>query len=112
MVEMILVLLGGFALGLQLLAAYLAYKIYKFNRLSGWWLIVLSAFELEALRRVIQVISDIQLTEIPAGLLLDRTMLFAVSLFLNIGLMSMLYNFQNFDFLEKKVSEKVKKMKK
>jgi hypothetical protein len=110
--DIVLVILGGVALVFQLVAAYLAFKIYKFNRLSGWWLILLSAFELEALRRFILVIQDIQLSYVPPSLMLDRTILFAVSLFLNIGLLSMLHSFQSFDFLEKKVSEKAKKLKK
>jgi hypothetical protein len=108
MVNFLLLLLGVFSLVFQISAAYLAFKIYKFNRLSEWWLILLSAFELEAMRRFLVVVANMSVEAVSLMLVIDMTILFAVSLFTNIGLYSMLKNFENFDFIEKKSSEAAK----
>ena len=112
MAEILLVVIAAFSLILQLSAAYLAYKIYKFNRLSPLWLIMLSAFELEVLRRMVIVFADLTAPTIPITAIFSHTLMFAISLFLNIGLFGMMKNFETFEFVEKNVQNKSKKFQK
>ena len=112
MVNFVLVLLGGFSLVLLISATILAYKIYKFNRLSPWWLVLLSAFELEVLRQMLGIFTEINLDAVSFEVLVSRVLLFVISLLLNIGLWSMLKNFEKFEFIKEKVGKKAREFKK
>ncbi|MBT4870913.1 MAG: hypothetical protein HON47_05035 [Candidatus Diapherotrites archaeon] len=112
MAEFLLIIVVSFSLVLQISAAYLAYKIYRFNRLSPLWLIMLSAFELEVLRRMFVIFADITAVSVPATTMFSHTLMFAISLFLNIGLFGMMKNFETFEFVQKNVEDKAKKFKK
>lgn len=104
----VIVTLSVLAFLFQLLAAWVSYKIYAFNRLSNWWLALIIAFLVQAIRRGFQIFYDVSSTSM--NIVLDRSLMFLISLFLFLGLWSMLKNFENFDVVQKKVDSKIKKV--
>ena len=102
-----LVTFDVFAIIFQLLAAWFAYKIYRFNRLSKWWLGLIIAFVFQALRRFFQAYTDWM--GISSDPFFDRSLMFLISLFLVLGLWSMFKNFENFEIIEKNVKTKIKR---
>jgi hypothetical protein len=103
----VVIALDFFAVLFQLLAAWMSYKIYSFNRLSKWWLALVVAFIVQASRRGFQIFYDLSDTNM--HILLDRSLMFLISLLLFLGLWSMLKNFENFDIVQKKVNNFVGK---
>ena len=99
----------------QFTAAYFSYVIYKYNRLCKAWLAVVVGLVLMAFRRVTALL--IELSGAPTSTdpvrFLDRVLLpFAISVLLLWGLWSMKKNFESFEVVEKRVSEKVKSLNK
>ncbi len=99
----------------QFTAAYFSYVIYKYNRLYKAWLAVVVGLVLMAFRRVTALL--IELSRAPASTdpvrFLDRVLLpFTISVLLLWGLWSMKKNFESFEVVEKRVSEKVKSLNK
>lgn len=106
------ILLDSLALILQLVAAYLAWRIYLFNKTNKWWLALVTAFFIQGIRRVFSLFEDANI--IGSSLLLDRTLAFTISLLIVVGLWAMLRNFENFEVIKTKVNkiENGKKRKK
>jgi hypothetical protein len=107
MIEGYVILLGAFSLIFQFLATYFSWRIYSFNKTNKWWLALVFAFVLQAVRRVQQVYYDIVGLS-AQNILLDRGLMFLISLLILIGLWSMLKNFENFRVIETKVKTKLK----
>ncbi len=107
MMETYIIILGVLSLIFQFLAAYLSWNIYYFNKTNKWWLALVFAFVLQAIRRVQQVYYDIVGTS-AQNIFLDRGLMFLISLLILIGLWSMLKNFENFEVIETKVKTKLK----
>jgi hypothetical protein len=99
--------LDGLAFVLQLAAAWLSYKIYKFNRLSKGWLAIVAAFLLQALRRLVQLYYDYSGDVL--NIVFDRAVMLFISLLIFIGLWSMLNNFENFELVSFNLKSKIKK---
>ncbi len=112
MADLVLMLLGAFSIVFQLSAAFIAYKIYRFDRISKWWLMIVFAFILMGVRRVFALWSDFSLVDVSSAVLFDRSLAFLTSLLINIGLWSMLTSFRNFEVVAKRVRDKAKKFKK
>jgi hypothetical protein len=93
----------------SLIAAYLSYIIYKYNRLSKAWLAVTVAFVLIIFRRGIGFISDFEL--LPEWRFFLKTtesiLLVVISLLYIWGFWSMKKNFESFEVVEKKVKDKI-----
>ena len=99
----------------QLAAAYLSYRIYKFNRVNKGWLMVTIALILMAVGRIFAVVLLLGwANELPPIVaFIDSLVLpFLISVFLLIGLYSMFRNFVSFDIVEKNVQDKIKNFKK
>jgi hypothetical protein len=94
---------------LQLFASYFAFRIYSFNRLSKWWLALVFAFLIQAVRRAIQLYVDFGVGN--TNVFLDRVMMFIISLLMVAGLLAMLKNFENFDVVAEKVRGKFPRRK-
>lgn len=107
MVSFFVLTLDVLAVFLQLVAFYFAFKIYQFNRLSRWWLALVFAFLVQAVRRGMQVYSDFGGRG--SNIFFDRIMMFTISLLMVVGLIAMLKNFENFDVVAKNVRDKFKK---
>ena len=105
--NVLIIFLDGTALVLQLVAAWFGYKIYQFNRLSTGWIALIIAFLIQVVRRMFQIYYDYMGVEM--GILFDRSLMFFISLLLVIGLWSMLKNFENFDLVERRVKQVVKR---
>jgi hypothetical protein len=99
--------LDGFAFFLQLAAAWLSYKIYKFNRLSKGWLAIVAAFLLQALRRLVQLYYNYSGDVL--SVFFDRAIMLLISFLIFIGLWSMLKNFENFEIVSSNLKSKIKK---
>jgi hypothetical protein len=91
----------------QAISIIFAFRIYKFNRLSKWWLALILAFLIQGIRRLITLYDDINLISITNNLLIDRSLMFIISILILIGLWAMMKNFENFDIIEKKVEKKL-----
>jgi len=109
--ELTNVILGIFAAIFQFIAAFLGYKIYKFNRLNKWWLALIVAFIVQGIRRVFTIFEDAGNPLITSNVLFDRTLMFIISLLIVIGLWAMIKNFESFDIVANKIKEKSKKFK-
>jgi len=105
----LILVLDILAVLLQLIASYIAFRIYKFNRLSKWWLALVLAFLVQAVRRGMQVSVDLSLTS--SNVFFDRIMMFAISLLMVIGLLAMMKNFENFDVVVNNVKSKLRRKK-
>jgi hypothetical protein len=104
-----LVIFDLFAVIFQILAAWFAYRIYKFDRLSGWWIGLIIAFIFQAIRRLFQAYNDwLNLSTNP---LFDRVLMFLISLFLVMGLWEMFKKFESFEIVEKNVKNKMNRIK-
>lgn len=112
MTSLIELSLSAFSVVLQLIAAYLGYRIYCFTRLSKWWLAVVIGFILQAIRRIFTFLEDFGAVNIPNTILIDRALMFLISLFMVIGLWIMLKNFENYDVVERQVKQKIQNFKK
>jgi len=104
-----IIILDIFAVLFQLAAAYFAFRIYRFNRLSKWWIALIVAFLVQAVRRGIQIYSDLGYGSL--GTSLDRSLMLLISVLMVMGLWAMMKNFEQFDIVSSKVKEKLKKMK-
>jgi hypothetical protein len=109
MTDSILMFLGAFSIVFQLSAAYIAYSIYRFDRMSKWWLVIVFAFILMGVRRVFALWGDFSLLVVGNEVYFDRSLAFLTSLLVNIGLWSMMKSFHSFDLVAKKVRDKAKK---
>jgi len=95
--------------------AYLAYKIYVFNRLGQGWLAMLLAFVLLIFHRLIVYAHDFELfTDLhPLVLKAWQTLLFIiVGILWIIGMSSMKKSFETFDIVQKKTREKIRQLSK
>jgi dolichyl-phosphate-mannose--protein O-mannosyl transferase len=104
-----LIILDALAVILQLAAAYFGYKIYQYNRSTKWWLALVLAFVIQAVRRAITLSSDWSITTASSSVILDRSLAAIISLLIMIGLWAMLKNFENFSVIENKIEKKLKK---
>ncbi len=93
----------------SVIAAYLTYAIYRYNRLSPGWLALAIAFILIVFRRSIGFAIDRgYATAIQPYLKASEgVLLLIISLFNIWGLWAMKKNFENFEVVEKKVRERV-----
>jgi len=110
--DIINVILGSLAAIFQFVAAYFGYRIYKFNRLNKWWLALVLAFIVQGIRRIFTVFEDVGSPLIASSAIFDRTLMFIISLLIVVGLWAMMKNFENFEVITGKISEKVKRFKK
>jgi hypothetical protein len=92
----------------QFAAVYFSYKIYTYNRLSKWWLALMVAFFIQGVRRAITFYEDLYLSVVSNGILLDRTLMFVISMLIIVGLWAMLRNFESFEIVEKKTNQAIK----
>jgi prolipoprotein diacylglyceryltransferase len=107
----IIIVLGILSVIFQFIAAFFAFRIYKFNRMGKGWLALVLAFLVQGtIRIVFNVFEDLSIVK--QNLLMDRGLMFITSLLILIGLWAMLKNFESFEFLEKKVKEKFKTKRK
>ena len=96
-------------------AAYCAYKIYEYNRLSTGWLAMVLAFVLLVFSRIICVPDDFDILKgiNPAVL---KAWEIILALFIGIlfiaGMCSMKKSFENFDVIEKQAESKANLFKK
>ena len=97
---------------LQFIAAFFAYQIYTFNKLSKAWLAVPLGFLLMALRRVfIFAYAEGYISSVSP--LVDSLIIpFIVSLMLVFGIWAMYNNFQKFSLVQSDVEKKVYSFKK
>ena len=96
---------------LSLIATWLSYKIYKYNRLSRGWLSITLAFTLVAFSRILSFSEDLGIfLELNKSVLKiwDVILLILINILFITGLLSMLRSFESFDIVEKKVQEKLK----
>lgn len=101
-------------IAIQIVAAYSAYIIYQYNRISKAWLAVIIALILMTLRRVTVLLINFDILPQLTGSiqLFDSIVLpFLISIFLAWGMWTMAKSFRGFELLEKKVSEKFLKYK-
>lgn len=105
--KLIILGFGILSIVLQFLAAYLGYRIYKFNRMSKAWLLIILAFLIQGVRRIITFYDDINLISITNNVLIDRSLMFLISLFMAIGLLAMMKRFESFEIIEKETKKKV-----
>jgi len=110
--KLIILSLGILSIILQFLTAYFDYRIYRFNRMSNWWLALILAFLIQGVRRIITFYEDINLTSITNNILIDRSLMFLISLFMAVGLWIMMKRFEKFDFIEKETKRKMRRLKK
>lgn len=104
--------LGILQIIIQAIAAYYSYKIYSFNRLNGGWLALTFALILMTFRRITALLIEFSLLAKFGGWLdfTDRILLpTLISIFLLVGLIVMYKNFEDFEVVEKKVKQIVKK---
>ncbi len=96
----------------SIIAAYLSYAIYKYNRLNKAWLAVTIAFVLIVFRRGIGFATDFGLLPELSKILksVEGILLLVISLLYIWGFWSMKKSFETFDVIEKKVGEKIKEM--
>ncbi len=109
MPDSVLMFLGVFAIVFQLSAAYIAYSIYRFDRMSKWWLFIVFAFVIMGVRRVFTLWADYSIVNVTSEMIFDRGLAFLISVLINVGLWSMLKSFNSFDIVAKKVRDKAKK---
>jgi len=105
------VILAVLQIIIQIIAAFLAYKIYTYNRVSKSWLYLVVAFILMSFRRMTALLIGINLLPALDGSLswIDRTLLpFLISVFLVIGVWALLKQFETFDIVDKKTEQKIK----
>lgn len=93
----------------QFAVVYFGYKIYAYNRLTKWWLALVAAFFIQCVRGVLTIFDDAALSSFSNTQIIDRLFMFDISLLILIGLLAMTRNFESFEFLEKKVRDKLKK---
>jgi hypothetical protein len=104
-----------FQIFMQFIAAYIAYHIYTFNRLKSAWLTVCFAFLLMGIQRVTTFLVNLGiLPEFERYILwIDNNLLpFVITFLLLVGLWSMMTQFRDFEIIHKKVTRKVKNLKK
>jgi hypothetical protein len=109
--KLIILVLGILSIILQFLAAYFGYQIYKFNRMSKAWLLIIIAFLIQGVRRVITSYEDLSLISITNKVLIDRSLMFLISFFMAIGLLAMMNRFENFEVIDKETKKKVRSFK-
>jgi hypothetical protein len=103
-----------FQIIVQAVAVYYSYKIFSFNRLNKGWLALTFALILMTFRRVTALLIEFSLIGNLGGWLsyTDRIILpTVISVFLFIGLYFMFKNFENFEVVENKIKNIVKKRK-
>ena len=107
MIDLILTL-DALSVICQFLAVYFSYRIYNYKRLTKWWLALVLGFLIQGTRRALTLYEDINLSEISNTILLDRMLMLVISSLILVGLWAMLKNFESFEFVEKKVKDKLK----
>lgn len=96
---------------LNLMSAYFAYVIYKFNRLSKAWLNVVVGILIIATSGILAFIIQLGVFPESAQLLQFWALValpFVFSVNLLLGMISMKNNFEKFEILEKQYSERAK----
>ena len=109
--KLIILGFGVLSIILQFLTAYFGYRIYKFNRMSKWWLVLILAFLIQGVRRIITFYYDINLISITNNILIDRSLMFLISFFMAVGLLTMMKRFEKFEFIEKETKRKIAGLK-
>ena len=96
----------------SLVAAYLAYEVYRYDRLSRAWLSVVGALLLLSVNGVLNLAHELGTFPILTGEIalfaknyLLQSMILLLLLF---GFWGMKYKFESFEILEKRVGEKVR----
>lgn len=92
----------------QLGAVYLGYRIYGYNRLTKGWLALVIAFAIQAIRRAFTVSDDLAISSFTGEQMLDRVLMFFISVLILVGLWAMLQRFESFEIAEKKVKAALK----
>lgn len=102
-------LLGVLSIIGSVIAAYLSFEIYRYNRLSPAWLAVAVAFILIIFRRAIGMFAELGYFVAMRDVLkyFENVLLLVISILYIIGFWSMKQKFAKFDLLEKKVRKKV-----
>jgi len=96
----------------SLVAAYLAYEVYRYDRLSRAWLSVVAALLLLSVNGLLNLAQELGTFPILTGEIalfaknyLLQSMILLLLLF---GFWGMKYKFESFEILEKRVGEKVR----
>lgn|SRR3989338_9125219 len=96
----------------SLVAAYLAYEVYRYDRLSRAWLSVVAALLLLSVNGLLNLAHELGTFPILTGEIalfaknyLLQSMILLLLLF---GFWGMKYKFESFEILEKRVGEKVR----
>jgi hypothetical protein len=94
----------------SIIATYLSYVIYKYNRVSKAWLAVTLAFLLIIFRRSLGFAINLDLftTLGPTLKSIENTLLLIISILYILGFWSMKKSFETFDIIEKKTRKKIK----
>ncbi len=96
----------------SLVAAYLAYEVYKYDRLSKAWLSVVAALLLLSVNGLLNLAQELGTFPILTGeiaLFARNYLLQSIILLLFLfGFWGMKYKFESFEILEKRVEEKVR----
>ena len=105
------VILGVLQIVIQLVAVYFSYIIFTFNRLNKAWLAVILALILMTIRRFTVLLTELDALPALTGTIqfIDRIILpFAISIFLAVGLFTMMKKFETFEVVEKATKKKIK----
>lgn len=113
MTPLLVFILAAIPVVLSLYTVYLVYKIYSFNRLNKAWLFVAVGFILSVLLRFLILLRDQGLFSIffQSWDIYESIIRIGISIFQVVGFWSMLRNFENFDLIENKVKQFIKKRK-
>lgn len=106
----LIIILGVLAFLLQVFAAWFAYRIWKFDRLSAWWLALVLAFLIQGVRRLLTLLEDSSQFSFGSSVLFDRALSVVISLLIAIGLFAMLKRFESFEIISKEAGRVVKKI--
>lgn len=100
---------GVFSIAGSLIAAYLSYIIYKYNKLSADWLAITLAFILVIFRRILGFASEFRIYPEHTELIksFESILLLAISALYIWGLWSMKKTLDRFALVEKNVSVKI-----
>jgi len=76
--------------------------------MSNWWLALVLTFIIQGIRSVFTFLDDAGMQSIfTKNPILDRTLMFVISLLIVVGLWTLLRNFENFEIIEKNVKQKL-----
>jgi len=108
-VDITTTIIGIFSIIGSVVASYLSYIIYKYNRLAKAWLAVTAAFVLIIFRRGLGFVTEFGfLPEARSTLkFIEGILLLVISVLYIWGFWSMKKNFEKFEVVEKRAKEKI-----